>query len=978
MQLKIDCGDITMKKFIFFLSLILFVLNFSYSNDKEKKKLTYYSYNNSLFFKPDQAAIKWVNTTYSSLTLDEKISQLIIPVTNAYYQSGNSKSYKGLVNLVKKKKVGGFIFSVGDVYSVAELANSLQKHAKIPLLISADYEKGGVAMRVDRSTYFPTNMAVGAANDSLLTFEMGKIIGKEGRALGVHQNYSPVVDVNNNPENPIINVRAFGEDPQLVARLGKALMHGLHAGGMVSCLKHFPGHGDTDVDSHSDLPILNFDRKRLEAIELFPFKSAIKDNAPSVMVSHLSVPVFDNEKNLPASLSYKVITELLKEEMKFNGLIVTDGMEMRGVTKNFSVAEATVKAIQAGHDLVVIPPNPEIAIKALRSAVKNGKISTKRLEHSVKKVLLMKYCLGLHKNKFVNTEEIPDLLNTVENNGVSKKLAQKSITLLKNESILPLQRNGKNKIVCITFSDNADASTGSIFERGFSSRYRNVEFLKIDTRTSDTDFEKIYSKAKGADVLILPLYLRVRSYSGTVGFSKEQKIYADTLQQLGKKMIVLSYGNPYIVSTFSDISAYLTSYGDAPVSIEAGLEALFGEISITGKLPINIPGFYKIGDGIYLKKESLQSSSLYDVDLKDDSFDTIDDLMDKAIEDSVFPGAVLLVSKEGKVFYNKAFGNFTYDEDSKPIQTSTIFDLASVSKAIGTTNAAMKLVEENRLNLDSSVSFYLYEFNSKGKDKILIKNLLQHDSGLPPFKLFYKMCKSPEEIMDSIYACEVLFSPGDSVLYSDIGMITLGKVIESITGKTLDVYLKEEYFSPLGLNSTMYKPDTKLSDFCAPTEVDDYWRMRTVQGTVHDENADALGGVAGHAGLFSNAGDLAIILQMLLNKGVYNGKRYLSPATIEMFLTRVKNTSRTLGWGIKPLKGSYSMGNKFSSNSFGHIGFTGTSVCVDPDRNLFIILLTNRVHPTRNNNKLSNFRQLIQDKIIECIENKNNILTYNK
>ena len=966
-----------MKKIIIFLCFVLLVVNFSNSNEKVKNKPDKYSYNNKLFFNPDAAATKWVNQTYSSLTLDEKISQLIIPISTVHYQSRNSKSYKRLINLVKKKNIGGFIFSVGDVYSVAETANSLQKHAKVPLLISADYEKGGVAMRVDRATYFPNNMAIGAANDSLLTFEMGKIIGKEGRALGVHQNYSPVMDVNNNPQNPIINVRAFGEDPQLIVRLGKALMHGLHAGGMVSCLKHFPGHGDTDIDSHSDLPVLNFDKKRLEAIELFPFRAAIKDNAPSVMVSHLSVPILDDEKNIPASLSYKIITGLLKKEMDFKGLIVTDGMEMKGITKHFSVSEATVKAIQAGHDLVVIPPNVDVAIKALCSAVKKGTISMERLEHSVKKVLLMKYCLGLHKNKFVNTEDIPDFINTVENNGVSKKLAQKSITLLKNESILPLQRNGKHKIACITFSDNADASTGVIFEKGFSDRYKNVEFLKIDTRTSESDFEKIYSKAKEADVILLPVYLRVRSYSGTVGFNKQQKIYADTLQQLGKKMIVVSYGNPYIVSSFSstNIKAYLTAYGDAPVSIEAGLEALFGEISITGKLPINIPGFYKIGDGIHVKKEALQTSTLYDIGLQSDSFDPIDELMDKAVNDSVFPGGVLLVSKDGQVFYNKAVGNFTYDENSEPVQINTMFDLASVSKVMGTTNAAMKLVGENKLDLDSSVSFYLPKFNSKGKDKILVRNLLQHDSGLPPFKLFYRMCKSPEEIMDSIYACEILFSPGDSVVYSDIGMITLGKVIESITGKTLDVYLNEEIFSPLGLIYTMYKPNTGLAELCAPTEVDNYWRMRTIQGTVHDENADALGGVAGHAGLFSTTGDLAIIVQMLLNKGTYNGIRYLKPETIELFLTRVKNTSRTLGWGIRPLKGSYYMGNKFSSNSFCHTGFTGTSICVDPYRNLFIILLTNRVHPTRNNDKISNFRQILHDKIIECMENKNNILT---
>jgi beta-N-acetylhexosaminidase len=958
--------------FIFIL-IILFTNSIAAKeNELNRKKEKYPEYNNSLFFKPDKAAIRWVNKVYSSLTLKEKVGQLVVPFTTTYYQSDDSRSFKDLVKQIKKNKVGGFIFSLGDVYSIANLANALQKYSKVPLLMSADFEKG-VAMRIERATLFPNNMALGATYDESLAFKMGKIVGREGRALGVHQNYAPDMDVNNNPKNPIINVRSFGEDPYLVAKMGNAFIKGLHTGGMVSTVKHFPGHGDTEVDSHSDLPVLNFSRSRLDSLELIPFKSAIENLVPSVMIAHLSIPVLDNTKNLPGSLSYKVITDLLKNELKFRGLVVTDGMEMRGISKNFSTSEATIKAIQAGEDIVLMPPNPEIAVKAIYNAVRKGDISQKRIEESVKKILMLKYCLGLNKNKFTNLGAISKIVNSDLNNDIAQEIARKAVTVLKNDSILPIQRNGIPRVVCISVSDNSDPTTGAIFEKGFSGRYRNAEFYRIDSRATDVEFEKIYNRAKDADMLILPVYLKVRSYSGSVSFNKQQKKYIDSLYNLKKKTFMLSFGNPYVISDYPQSSAYLTTYGDAPVSIEAGIESIFGEIPITGKLPINIPGYAKIGEGLQLPKCALENSSPSGLELSEDSFEPVDDMVNKAIEDSIFPGATLLIAKDGKIFYDKAFGFYTYESDSKQMTNRTMFDLASVSKVIGTTNAAMKLIDEKKLDLEAPVSIYLPKFSSNGKDKIRIKNLLYHNSGLPPFKLFYKMCSSPEAIMDSIYACELLFNPGDSSLYSDIGMITLGKVIEKISGQSLDVYLKENFFRPLGLTSTMYNPTASMIENCAPTEIDNYWRMKLVQGKVHDENADALGGVAGHAGLFSTSGDLAVILQMLLNKGEYAGKRYLSPAIIEKFLTR-ENTksSRALGWGLKAVDGFTSAGKKFSKESFGHLGFTGTSVWVDPERNLFVILLTNRVYPTRTNNKLNDFRPVLNDKIIECLENLKN------
>ncbi len=646
---------------------------------------------------------------------------------------------------------------------------------------------------------------------------------------------------------------------------------------------------------------------------------------------------------------------------------------MRGLTKNWSVAESSVKAIQAGNDIVLLPPNPDIAVKAIHQSVLKGDIPMKRIEESVKKVLLAKYCLGLHKNKLIDLDEIAHNVNTEYNNTVAAKIAQKSITVLKNDQIIPLSKSGDKKILCLTVSDNSDASTGSQFERGLSSRLKGAEFMKIDTRTTDVEFDKIYQKCRQVDLIILPSYLRVRSYSGSVSFNKQQKKYIDSIYALNKPVFMISFGNPYIISDYPQSKAYLTGYGDAPVTIEAGIKAIFGEAAISGKLPINIPDLYKIGDGLEIPKTALEESNPSQLGLKENTFDIIDEMMTKATEDSVFPGAALLIAKDSKIFYNKTFGAYTYSPDAKQVTTRTLFDLASVTKVIATTNAAMKLVDEGKLELEEFVSKYLPDFSSNGKDRIKIKNLLLHNSGLPPFKLFYKMCDSPKTIMDSIYAASLVFKPGDSTLYSDIGMITMGKVIEKITGKALDLFLSETFFKPLGLNSTMFNPNQNLKDYCAPTENDDYWRMKLVQGSVHDENAQALGGVAGHAGLFSNTADLAVILQLLLNKGTYDGKKYLSEKVISNFLTPVdRKTNRAFGWGLKSLDGNSSAGKKFSDNSYGHTGFTGTSVWTDPDRNLFVILLTNRVHPTRKNNKLSEFRPLLHDKIIDCLENPKN------
>jgi beta-N-acetylhexosaminidase len=546
---------------------------------------------------------KWVRNTLNSLSLKEKIGQLIIPFTFSNYLSEDSYQYRELFRQVKENNIGGFIFSLGGIYDAAMLANKLQSYSRVPLLITADFERG-LAMRFKGATSFPSNMALGAARDDKLAYEMGRAIAIEGRAIGVHQNYAPIVDINNNPQNPIINVRSYGEDPKLVSKLAIAFIKGTHVGGMISTLKHFPGHGDTETDSHNDLPILNFKKERLQTLEFVPFINSINAGAMSVMVTHLSVPSIETTPNLPASLSPVIIDGILKKEIGFKGLITTDAMEMKGVTKYFSIAESSIKAIQAGNDMILIPLNADIAIKAIIGAVKEGKISKDRIDESVSKILGVKYSLGLHKQRYTDIYKISSKVAIKEHQEISKKIAQKSITLLKNENnIIPLLKDNQKKILCITIADNGDQSYGKRFNNCLSLRYKNVQlYYNLFTQISEMEEQKIIDNAKNSDILLLPIFIKVRAYQGTVSLSIYQKKIINALISLNKPIIIISFGNPYLIMEFPEVNCYINTYSNADVSIEAAIESLFGEIETTGKLPINIPGLYKIGFGLRIRK----------------------------------------------------------------------------------------------------------------------------------------------------------------------------------------------------------------------------------------------------------------------------------------------------------------------------------------------------------------------------------------
>jgi len=922
----------------------------------------------------------WIIDQLEKMSLEEKVAQMISVRAYGYFMNDENEQFQNLVKQVRDLKVGGVCTFQGDVHTTAVLLNRLQKFAKIPLLVSSDFE-WGAAMRLRRTTRFPEAMALGAARDTMLSFRMGKAVADEARAIGVHQVFAPVVDVNNNPDNPVINIRSFGEKPKLVADMASAFVRGLQSGKVIATAKHFPGHGDTKIDSHYDLPIIDASRTRLDSVELFPFRRVIQNGILSIMTAHLDIPAIESKRSLPSSLSKNVQTKLLQEELGFDGLIVTDALEMGAITKNYSADTVAVLAVEAGADMLLLPTDVEASINAIVNAVHSGRILEERINHSVEKILSLKQWTGLDENKFVDVEAISSIVASPDNLRLAKEIARASVTLLKNDSVIPLSKRNSKKILNLIVSDAEGYRTevhrpsttllnervGDYFTSQLRQRIKNILTLRIDPSTNTAALDSIFKQANESDIIVISIFSKVRS--GMAGLSTEIINTLNMLISLNKKTVLIAFGSPYVLNLFPNANSYLCVFSDSEPSIEASVEVLFGEIPTRGCLPVSIPGLFEYGAGIVMPQAVLRYDLPEYVGFNPDTLALLDSIIINAISDSAFPGAQLAIVKDGAIVVNKSYGRQTYDTNSPPIVNETMFDLASLTKVIATTSAIMKLYEEEKIHLDDLVINFIPEFGNHGKENITVRNLLLHNGGLPPFKRLYLTCKSPEEVLDSVYQTEIIYKTGDSTVYSDFDFILLGKIVEKVAGVTLDRYVDSVFFKPLGMTSTFFNPQSSMKEKIAPTEYDSIYRKRLIQGEVHDENAYALGGVSGHAGLFSTASDLAIFMQMIMNGGSYGGKQYLKSETIKLFTTRqTKKSTRALGWDTKTVNGYSSAGSLFGEKSFGHTGFTGTSIWVEPDKKIFVILLTNRVYPTRNNQKIVQIRPKVHDAVVNALK----------
>ena len=533
-----------------------------------------------------------------SMTLREKIAQMIITYSDGYSLSENSAEYQRLSNLIVNEKVGGVIFFKGNAVQEAELINSLQSISETPLLMSADFERG-TNMRLDDGSLFPSNMALGATRNTDLAYQMGLQIAKECRAIGIGQNYAPVVDINNNSDNPIINVRSYGEDPELVSMMGDAFIKGMQDGNVIATAKHFPGHGDTDIDSHSDLPVLNFDRSRLDNLELIPFKNAIKNNVMSVMIAHLSLPSLDNESNVPASLSKNIINGLLIDEMNFKGLVVTDALNMAGVVKHFSAEEVALRCVNAGVDLILMPQGESVTISAIENAVNSGTLSEEQINNSLRKILNAKEWLKLNEYKISDVNKVSQVVNSDEAKKISRQIADESLTLVKNDgNIVPFNNASEQSCLIVSLNNGNEKANSDYFLNRFTDLNKFKSFSYYDLTGNINGINDVVADAANYDVIIVPIYAKVKIKTGTVGLPESQISLINSLTASGKKVVVVSFGNPYLIQGFPDVSSYICAYADAGTSIDAAIDSFYGTIKFKGKLPVSISSIYKFNDGI--------------------------------------------------------------------------------------------------------------------------------------------------------------------------------------------------------------------------------------------------------------------------------------------------------------------------------------------------------------------------------------------
>ena len=930
---------------------------------------------------PAPPASGWAGQTLRSMTLEEKIGQMIMSRTYGYFYGHASDEYRKTEHLVKDLHIGGLAYFQGDVLETAAMIERMQKLAAVPLLTAGDFEWGS-AMRLRRGTRFPEAMALGATRDTALAYQEGAATADELRVLGIRWCFAPVADVNLNPQNPVINTRSYGEQPALVAAMAAAYASGVQSRGVLATGKHFPGHGDTDVDSHLSLPVVTHSRGRLDSIDLVPYREMIRRDLAAVMVAHLELPALDPHVSIPATLSENAVTGLLRRDLGFTGLVVSDAMDMGALVNSFNPDSAAVKAIQAGVDVLLLPPDEETVIGVLADAVRTGKISEERIDRSVRRILEVKERLGLPRRTPFSPDSVSDVVESPEHLALAKEIARKSITVVRDGGILPLSRFSRGRILNVVVADAENYRTeinrptnpwsnepvGDYFTAQLRRRMTNFTTYHLDPSSNEIDSRNLWQAAGKADLILCTVFSKARSGSGQFGLPPQLAGMIDSLTLHNKKTCFIAMGSPYILSGFPRFDAYLCTYSDAEVSTEAAVEALCGEIPVGGKLPVTIPGIAAYGDGVELRQTALRKDSPEAAGFRRDSLARIDTIIQKAIRDSAFPGAQVLVGRNGAIVFNKAFGTLEYGAKSPAVNAATIYDLASLTKVIATTSAVMRLYDEGKLRLDDRLVDILPQCDNHGKQRITIRNLLLHNGGLPPFKRLYLTCTTARQALDSVYQTEMIYPTGDSTVYSDFDFILLGKIIEKITGVSLDRYVDSVFFGPLGMTRTMYRPPMSMWDNVAPSELDTIVRKGIVRGTVHDENAYLLGGVSGHAGLFSTASDLAILVQMLMNGGTYGHREYLRPETVKLFTTRQAGAdTRALGWDTKTMNGYSSAGSLFSGISFGHTGFTGTSVWADPTKNLFVIFLTNRVYPTRANEKIRSVRPAVHDAVMKAL-----------
>ena len=910
--------------------------------------------------------------SWNNLPLEEKIGQMIVIRMSGKFYNSSDYAIQDIQYLIDNYKVGGLIMFYGNIHGASHNINLFQKWSKTPLLIASDYERGIGQWMSDGGTLFPSNMAIAATGDPINAYNQGTIIAKEAKAMGVHLVLAPVLDINNNPKNPIINLRSYGDNPDIVARFGVQFIKGIQDNDLFACAKHFPGHGNTDKDSHSSLPIINVDKKTIQSNELVPFKEAINANVSSIMIGHLVVPALD-KTNVPATHSYEITTQLLKQNLGFKGLVVTDGLEMGALSTNISNEESIIRSIEAGADILLLPIDVVNAINSIKEAIDNGRLTEDRINHSVEKIWKMKKKMGLFVDKgFPNLDEIQDIVGIKVHKSLANKIAKESITLVKDEKkSIPIKPEKINKLAHIILSMDDEAKDYlSILSKDIKRTVKNSNEYFLNYSLDDSLIDNFVDKVSKSDVIVVSNLVRIRMDKG---ISTIDKTHLQFLKKLKEKtsapIIAIGFGSPYLES-YNYVDSYLLTYGYGDLSIKAVGNALFGRSDISGRLPINLNQEYARGFGIDRDKRVSEFKKKVNSKYNLESAISI---IHRAIDDKIFPGAQIFISKNEDIILHSGFGRFAYEPDSRVVDTSSIYDIASITKVLSAVPLTMKLVEKRRLSIDNYVKEYYPEFQGGDKEKVKISHLLTHSSGIEGYVKYFEFPNMTieENILNDILRRDLKFSPGSKFEYSDLGFILLKNIIEKTNRSEFASLLSRWILRPLKMENTYYNPASSNLLNIVPTEYDSSFRKRMLKGEVHDENAYLMNGVSAHAGLFSNVWDIAIFAKLFLNEGVWLGKRHLGYGTVNKFLRKQNKpygSDMALGWDTPSLSNS-SAGDFFSDGSFGHLGFTGTSLWVDRNQNIIIILLTNRVYPSREDKGIKKVRRDFYNKVMEEIIN---------
>jgi len=926
---------------------------------------------------------KWVDSIFRTLTPDQRIAQLFMV---AAYSNSDKAHVNEIKKLITNQRIGGLIFFQGGPLREARLTNTYQELSEVPLLISIDGE-WGLAMRLDSTVEYPRQMTLGAIQDDSLVYYMGREIAWECKRLGIQVNLAPVADVNNNPNNPVISNRSFGENKYNVARKAAMYMKGMQDAGVLANAKHFPGHGDTDSDSHKTLPVINQCTARMDTLELYPFRELIRQGLGSIMVAHLFIPCYDTTKNTASTLSKKVVTDLLKDTMGFKGLIFTDALNMKGVSKFFEPGMVDLKALLAGNDVLLFSENVPVAIAEIKKAIEQGLITQDEIDLRCKKILAAKFWCGLNRTEKIKTNKLYEDLNNTKADLLNRKLADAAMTLLKNDNqILPLKRIDTLSIASVSLG----YETAKNFECMLSN-YASVKHFGIDKDAKPALGDSLLKKLAPFNTIIVSINNTNNNPKKDFGLTDLIRHLTDTICSMkGKHIIIDVFANPYFLSQFHEpekAQSVVLSYEWSSYTQNSSAQLIFGAIPALGKIPVSVSEKFQAGTGLSTGPATrLKYTIPEEVGIDSRRLRQIDTIAIRGIRNKAYPGCQILVAKDGKVIYRKSFGYHTYGNKVR-VKNDDLYDLASVTKILASTPAVMKMVDEKSLRLDDRLDEHLPQLKGSNKQDIIIREMMAHQAGLEawiPFwmrtvdskgeykKGIYSKTKSdsfPLRVADRLYINkawpDTMFNqlvrsplgPRGKFNYSDLGYYFLKRIIEENHHVAMNTFMDSIFYKPLGLQTMGYLPRNRFDlDRIVQTEYDLKFRKQQVWGDVHDQGAAMLGGVGGHAGLFADANDVAVIMQMYLNKGVYGGMRFLDSATINEF-TKCQfcaNNRRGAGFDkpeTDPKKDS-PVCDCVSYLSYGHQGFTGTITWADPASGIVYVFLSNRVYPDAEDNRL--------------------------